>query len=49
MALLSVTDLTVKFDDFVAVKSVSFAIKSGETLAVRFWQVGHRPVDHASR
>ena len=34
MALLTVTDLTVKFDDFTAVDSASFAIESGETLAV---------------
>ena len=34
MALLSVTDLTVKFDDFIAVNSASFNIESGETLAV---------------
>ena len=34
MALLTVTDLTVKFDEFTAVDSASFAIKSGETLAV---------------
>ena len=34
MALLTVTDLTVKFDDFTAVDSASFSIESGETLAV---------------
>ncbi len=34
MALLTVTDLTVKFDEFTAVDSASFAIESGETLAV---------------
>ena len=34
MALLTVTDLTVKFDDFTAVDSASFAIEPGETLGV---------------
>ncbi|MED6328635.1 MAG: ABC transporter ATP-binding protein [Actinomycetota bacterium] len=34
MALLTVTDMTVKFDDFTAVDSASFAIEAGETLAV---------------
>jgi ABC-type dipeptide/oligopeptide/nickel transport system ATPase component len=34
MALLSVRDLTVTFDDFTAVDTVSFDIDAGETLAV---------------
>ena len=34
MALLTVSDMTVKFDDFTAVDSVSFSIESGQTLAV---------------
>ena len=34
MALLTVTDMTVKFDDFTAVDSASFAIETGKTLAV---------------
>jgi len=34
MTLLSVTDLTVTFDEFTAVDSVSFTIEPGETLGV---------------
>jgi len=34
MALLSVTDLTVTFDEFTAVDSASFTIEPGETLGV---------------
>lgn len=34
MPLLSVSDLTVTFDDFTAIDSVGFAIDAGETLAV---------------
>jgi glutathione transport system ATP-binding protein len=34
MPLLSVTDLTVTFDDFTAVDSVDFTIEPGETLGV---------------
>ena len=34
MALLTVSDMTVKFDDFTAVDSASFSIESGQTLAV---------------
>ena len=34
MALLSVTDLTVTFDEFTAVDSVGFTIEPGETLGV---------------
>ena len=34
MTLLSVTDLTVAFDEFTAVDSVSFTIEPGETLGV---------------
>jgi glutathione transport system ATP-binding protein len=34
MPLLSVTDLTVTFDEFTAVDSVGFAIEPGETLGV---------------
>ena len=34
MALLSVRDLTVTFDDFTAVDTVGFDIDAGETLAV---------------
>ena len=34
MTLLSVTDLTVTFDGFTAVDSVSFTIEPGETLGV---------------
>ena len=34
MTLLSVTDLTVTFDEFTAVDSASFTIEPGETLGV---------------
>tara|TARA_B100000700_G_scaffold265108_1_gene303274 strand:- start:2265 stop:3113 length:849 start_codon:yes stop_codon:yes gene_type:complete len=34
MALLSVKDLTVTFDDFTAVNSVSFEVEPGETLGI---------------
>ena len=34
MPLLSVSDLTVTFDDFTAVDSVDFTIEPGETLGV---------------
>ena len=34
MALLALNDLTVTFDDLVAVDSVDFTIEPGETLGV---------------
>ena len=34
MALLSVSDLTVTFDEFTAVDSATFTIEPGETLGV---------------